>query len=86
MSSTLKKKLAESSPQPIQRQRPNVKKFLLRLPNDHYDILLRDAQKMNVSVTSLVNFIINQYVVDSRNEELAAFRKKPETFKPNSDE
>jgi hypothetical protein len=41
---------------------------------------------MNVSVTSLVNFIINQYVVDSRNEELAAFRKKPETFKPNSDE
>jgi len=86
MSSTPKKKLAESSPQPTPRQRQNVKKFLLRLPNSHYDVLLRDAQKMSVSVTSLVNFIINQYVAESQNEGLAMWRKKPETFKPNSDE
>jgi len=36
------------------------------LPNEHYEELWRDAQKMNVSVTAMVNFIIHQHFENAK--------------------
>jgi len=38
------------------------KKFLLRMNPEQYSVLLSESQRINVSVTALVNFIINSFI------------------------
>jgi len=38
------------------------RKILLRMSNRHYDIVKSESQRMNISVTAMLNFIISDFV------------------------
>ena len=39
-----------------------TKTFLLRMSESHYDNLKAESQRINVSMTAMLNFIIDDYV------------------------
>jgi len=38
------------------------RKILLRMSNRHYDVVKSESQRMNISVTAMLNFIISDFV------------------------
>ena len=49
----------------MEKQKTDVRTtrtFLLRMSNDHYDTLKAESQRINISMTAMLNFIIDDYV------------------------
>lgn len=45
-----------------QKTEQEQRKILLRMSNRHYDIVKSESQRMNISVTAMLNFIISDFV------------------------
>jgi len=45
-----------------QKLEQEQRKILLRMSNRHYDIVKSESQRMNISVTAMLNFIISDFV------------------------
>ena len=48
--------------QKTQSKTQKPKEILLRMSNNHFRIIKSESQRMNVSVTALMNVIIDNYV------------------------
>ena len=46
-----------------------TKTFLLRMSNNHYHKIKAESQRVNVSMTAMLNFIIDDYVTRQKLEE-----------------